>query len=155
MWTRRTVVGTACATVLVAGCLEEESDAGEEGSDGTEGADAEEESDGYDPRLDEIDAYDPVDRTGESEITIDISSEGEPAFDPDPVVVDSNTEVRWRWGDSDGAIEPVEMHSPCQWSGSDGGSSHSWMFPFEGKYVIGYSSSDVEEVTGTMFVVDP
>ena len=145
MWTRRTFVGAACTTALLAGCLEGDED----------DTDEEEEDNGYDPKLDEIDDYDPVDRTGESEITIQISPDSEPAFDPDAVMVDSNADVTWRWSDSAGEIEPVEMHSPCQWTGSDGGTSHSWTFPFEGKYVIGYSSPDVEEVTGTMFVVDP
>ncbi|MXV61324.1 hypothetical protein GS429_04440 [Natronorubrum sp. JWXQ-INN-674] len=144
MWTRRALFGAACTTALLAGCLGDDEDDAEEGA-----------NNGYDPHLDEIDDYDPVDRTGESKLTIQISPGREPAFDPDPVMIDSNTQVTWRWGDSTGEIEPVEVHSPCQWSGSDGGTSHSWTFPFEGKYVIGYSSPDVEGVTGTMFVIDP
>lgn len=149
MWTRRTFVGAVAGTAtLLSGCLGDDNGDDDEGED-DEGVGS------YDTRLDEMDDYELIDHTGESEVTIQISPNRDPPFDPDPIVVDRLTTITWRWGDSSGEVYPIEIPSPCQWSGSDGGTSHSWEFPFEGKYDIGYTAADVEEVTGTMFVVDP
>ncbi len=143
---RRTFLGTASAAALLAGCL---------GTDDADDESDDEPATGYDTRLDEIDDYDPIDRTGEADIEIDVSPGREPPFDPDAVIVDELATIRWTWGNSDGEIYPVDIPDPCQWSGSDGGTSHSWEFAFEGKYEIGYSASDGEEVVGVVFVVDP
>ncbi|SIR64547.1 hypothetical protein SAMN05421752_101443 [Natronorubrum thiooxidans] len=149
MWTRRTFVGTAaCTATLVAGCL------GDDNGDDDDEAD-DEGAGSYETRLDEMDDYELLDYTGESEVTVEVSPNRDPAFDPDPIKVDEMTNITWRWSDSSGEIYPAEIPSPCQWSGSNGGTSHSWQFPFKGKYEIGYTEPDVEEVIGTMFVVNP
>lgn len=148
MVTRRTIVGTAAAAFL-AGCL------GDENADEDQNGIDDEDDGGYDTRLDEIDDYDPIDRTGEEEVEIAISPTRDPPFDPPAVTVDELATITWRWSDSEGELYPVEIPEPCQWSGSDGGTSHSWQFAFEGKYEIGYSAPDVEEVVGVVFVVDP
>lgn len=153
MWTRRTVVGTISMAAALAGCLGDDENDGEANDENDE--DDEDDEPGYDTRLDELDEYDPIDRTGESEVEIEISPGRDPPFDPDPVMVDEMTSITWRWGNSDGEIYPVEVPDPCQWSGSDGGTSHTWQFPFEGKHEIGYTAPDVEEVTGVVFVVNP
>ncbi len=149
MWTRRTVIATTSAGMLLAGCLGNDDGSGDEGDEDNEADDG-----GYDTRLDEIDDYDPIDRTGEEDVEIEVSPDDEPPFDPDAVMVDTLATIRWTWSDSDGEISPVEIPGPCQWSGSDGGTSHSWEFAFEGKYEIGYSAPESEEVVGVVFVVD-
>lgn len=150
MSTRRRFLGSAGIAIALAGCLDETDDG--DGGDDDSDPDTGDTDDG--DGLDEIDEYDPVDMTGESEVEIDVSASREPHFDPSPVMVETMTTIRWSWNDSDGELYPVDIPDTCQWSGADGGTSHSWEFPFTGKYEIGYEAPESEEVTGIMFVVD-
>lgn len=150
MWTRRTFIATTSAGTLLAGCLGDDDSSGDNDSSGDDG-----DNGGYDTRLDELDDADPIDRTGEEAVEIDISPGAEQPFDPDPVLVDEMTRLDWTWPTTDGEIYPADTPDPCQWSGSDGGTSHSWEFAFEGLYEIGYTDPAVEEGIGTVFVVDP
>jgi len=146
MWTRRTFIATTSGGAFLAGCL---------GADDSSETDDSGEDESYDTRLDELDNVDPIDRTGEETVEIAISPTDDQPFDPDPVLVDTLARLDWSWPTSDGEIYPADTPDPCQWSGSDGGTSHSWEFAFEGLYEIGYTDPTVEEVVGSVFVVDP
>ncbi len=152
MWTRRTVLGAACATAALSGCLDDETD-GDEPAE-PEVDDSDDDGPGYETHLDDLEAYDPVDRTGESEVEIVVAPDGDHRFDPDPVMVEEMATVTWNWPESGYEIYPLESPDPCGWAGDDHGTGHSWEFPFVGKYEIGCTTPDGEEFSGVMFVVD-
>ncbi|APW99598.1 hypothetical protein CHINAEXTREME_18290 [Halobiforma lacisalsi AJ5] len=164
MWNRRRFVATAGMTAALGGCLGDGNgdgngngnDDGQNGAD-TDGTSADEDDNatGYDTGLDELEAYDPVDRTGEDEVNIRVDPDGEGRFEPDPVVVERLATVKWTWGEPGYEIYPIDIPDPCRWSGNDTGAAHAWQFPFVGKYEIGCSRPDGDDFTGVMFVVEP
>ncbi|AXR76597.1 hypothetical protein AArcMg_0251 [Natrarchaeobaculum sulfurireducens] len=151
--TRRTFLGAACSATVLSGCLGDETDSDEQAK--SEGDDSEaDDGPGYETHLDDLESYDPVDRTGESEVEIVVAPGGDHRFDPDPVMVEELATVTWNWPESGYEIYPLESPDPCGWVGDDHGTGHSWEFPFVGKYEIGCTTSDGEEFSGVMFVVD-
>ncbi|MDQ2051073.1 hypothetical protein RBH26_11335 [Natronolimnohabitans sp. A-GB9] len=152
MVNRRTFVGAVCTTAVLAGCLGDDTDDGDDGDDGDTDDETEADSEDEADLEERIEEYDPVDRTGESSVHIQVAPDGEPRFDPDPVMVDSMAEIRWT-GDSNYEIYPIDIPDGCQWSGVEDGADHEWQFPFEGAYELGCRLPDGAEFTGMMFVV--
>ncbi|MDG5760411.1 hypothetical protein QA600_13805 [Natronococcus sp. A-GB1] len=148
MNSRRAFVATVCTTTCLAGCLGDD-----ENEADTSGDEADDDETGYETRLDEREEYDLVDRTGEETVEIAVAPDGEARFEPDSVEVDEMAEVTWTWSEIGYEIYPIDTPDPCGWSGDDHGTSHSWEFPFVGKYEIGCTTPDGTEFEGVMFVV--
>ena len=151
--TRRSLLVVGAAATLT-GCLGEDEPDTEDGPGVDDESDSDEEAGtAWESRLGELEEYDPVDHTGESEVEIRITAEG---FEPDPVAVDDTADLRWRWEVDGYELYPIWTPEPCGWDGAGpkgAGDEHVWQFPFEGKYELGASDGD-EEVRGTVFVVE-
>lgn len=145
MPTRRTVLGASASLALLAGCL---------GDDDEPDDEDDEDDPSYETRLDELEEYDVVDLTDEDAVEIAVDPDGERRFDPDPIVVEQYTDLTWSWEGTGYELYPVWMPDPCGWDGDDSGGSHSWQFPFVGKYEIGCETPDGETFTGVVFVVE-
>ncbi|WP_436345940.1 hypothetical protein [Natronorubrum sp. FCH18a] len=159
-WSRRRLVGTAVATVTLAGCLGEDS---ADDGDVNPGDDEDGGGDGDDRDASALlEEHDLEDHTGEETVEITVDPDGD-GFEPDAVEIDRETVLEWTWEGTSTEVYPIDVPPECVWDEDvdeesvedrEAGHQYDRLFWADGAYLYGTRDEDGEEFTGAFRVLE-